>query len=174
MEILAMAIEVRRMEHADIAILAEEFGINQGWGDKNVAYFTRYFDEQNAGTRHALVALFGGAVAGYLTVIPNPTYGAFADKGIPIICDFNVLKKFQRRGIGTALMDAAEKLAEQTADEICLGVCLYTDYGNAQRLYAKRGYIPNGSGVWYKDKILPPYAPCANDDDLILYMSKKL
>ena len=29
-------------------------------------------------------------------------------------------------------------------------------------------------GVWYRDGICPPYAECCNDDDLVLYFSKKL
>ena len=41
-------------------------------------------------------------------------------------------------------------------------------------LYVKRGYIPDGNGVWYQEKTLEQYAPCCNDDDLVLFMSKKL
>ncbi len=47
-------------------------------------------------------------------------------------------------------------------------------YGSAQRMYVKRGYIPDGSGVWYQNAVCPAYGPCANDDDLVLYLSKKL
>ena len=38
----------------------------------------------------------------------------------------------------------------------------------------KRGYVFDGSGLWYRDKPLEQYAPCAADDDLVLYLSKKL
>ena len=38
----------------------------------------------------------------------------------------------------------------------------------------KRGYNFDGSGVWYQNKQLEQYAPCVNDDDLLLFMSKKL
>jgi len=34
--------------------------------------------------------------------------------------------------------------------------------------------MPDGSGVWYQGKQLEQYAPCCNDDDLLLFMSKKL
>lgn len=30
-------------------------------------------------------------------------------------------------------------------------------------MYIKRGYIPDGSGVWYGDKISPQYADCCHD-----------
>jgi hypothetical protein len=41
-------------------------------------------------------------------------------------------------------------------------------------LYVSRGYNFDGSGVWYRGKQLDQYAPCNNDDDLLLFMSKKL
>ena len=169
-----MNICVRNIQESDIAVLAEEFCVNQGWKDKNTEHFTKYFAEHISGERHVLVAEHNGNVAGYVTLLPNDTAGPFANKNIPTICDFNVLIKFRGQGVGTALMDAAENLARETSDTICLGVGLYTDYGTAQRMYAKRGYIPDGSGVWYQNKNLPPYEQCCNDDDLILYMSKKL
>ena len=37
-----------------------------------------------------------------------------------------------------------------------------------------RGYIPDGSGVWFNDKQWEQYELCVNDDELILYLSKKL
>lgn len=71
-------------------------------------------------------------------------------------------------------MDTAEQIAAGFADTVYLGVGLHSGYGSAQRMYIKRGYIPDGSGVWYGDHICEPYTDCCNDDDLILYLSKKL
>lgn len=31
---------------------------------------------------------------------------------------------------------------------VCIGVGLHAGYGSAQRMYVKRGYIPDGTGVW--------------------------
>lgn len=70
-------------------------------------------------------------------------------------------------------MDAAEKIAAEYADVVYLGVGLHGGYGSAQRMYVKRGYIPDGTGVWYGEKVCPQYAECCNDDDLVLYFSKK-
>lgn len=58
--------------------------------------------------------------------------------------------------------------------EMSLGVGVHNGYGSAQRMYGKRGYIPDGTGVWYGEKVCTPYTECCNDDDLILYLSKKL
>ena len=83
-----------------------------------------------------------------------------------------MLEKYRKNGIGIRLMDVAEQLARAYGPAVCLGVGLHSGYGGAQRLYAKRGYLPDGSGVWYRDAVCEPYAICRNDDDLILYLSK--
>lgn len=111
---------------------------------------------------------------GYINIYPNSAWGAFGGKGYPEIVDFGVLEKYRNRGIGTVLMDIAEKIAATYADIVYLGVGLHSGYGSAQRMYVKRGYVPDGSGVWYQDKICKPYEECKNDDDLVLYFSKKL
>lgn len=105
--------------------------------------------------------------------MPQDAHGPFAGRAIPVISDFNVLEKYQRAGIGSRLLDAAEAAAAKTSDEVCLGVGLHSGYGPAQRLYVKRGFIPDGSGVWYQDRLLAPYMSCVNDDDLVLYLSKQ-
>lgn len=51
---------------------------------------------------------------------------------------------------------------------------MHSGYGSAQRMYVKRGYIPDGSGVWYNDAVCGQHADCCNDDNLILYLSKQL
>ena len=56
-------------------------------------------------------------------------------------------------------------------DDDCVG--LHSGYGAAQRLYIKRGYIPDGSGVWYRNQPLEMNATIQNNDDLVLYLSKK-
>ena len=73
------------------------------------------------------------------------------------------------------LMDAAEQIAGQYADTVWLAVGLHSGYGSAQRMYVKRGYIPDGSGVWYQGQPCGQYETnIANDDSLVLFLSKKL
>ena len=57
---------------------------------------------------------------------------------------------------------------------VSLGVGLHYGYGSAQRMYVKRGYIPDGTGVWWKGEVLEQYAPCENDDELNIFFTKKL
>lgn len=145
----------------------------QGW-HKPSSQYKQYLREQQEGLRQVLAARWQGEAAGYLTLLPEALAGPFAGKGWPEIVDFNVLEKFQRRGIGSRLMDCAEEEAAKVSRTVCLGVGLHSGYGAAQRMYIQRGYIFDGSGVWYQDNLLGPYAPCVNDDGLVLYLSKYL
>lgn len=170
---------VRSMEPEDCKAFADGFAA-QGWSDKTLEQYQRYLQEQAEGKRQVIVAQMQGQAAGYVTLLPRACAGPFADKPWPEICDFNVLEKYQRQGIGGKLLDAAEELAAQVSDTVCLGVGLYgvsgasKGYGTAQRLYVKRGYVPDGSGIWYQNQLLPPWENCRNDDDLVLYLSKNV
>ncbi len=165
-------ITVRSMEPGDIESLEAGF-LEQGW-HKPAAQYEGYYQEQQSGLRLVFVAEWDGEAAGYTTLLPCAKAGSYAGRNIPEISDFNVLIKFQRRGIGSCILDAAERAAAKVSDAVSLGVGLHAGYGTAQRLYVKRGYVPDGSGVWYKDHPLEPYTACMNDDDLVLYFLKKL
>lgn len=156
----------------DCGALADGFAA-QGW-DKPRSQYEGYLREQQAGTRKIFVARWQGEAAGYVTLRPQAKEGPFAGKGWPEIVDFNVLEKFQRRGIGSRLMDCAEGEAVKVSRTVCLGVGLHSGYGPAQRMYIQRGYVFDGSGVWYRDKLLGEDEPCRNGDDLVLYLSKYL
>ena len=125
--------------------------------------------------RVSLTAVYQGQLAGYVSVYITGLSGAFSGKGLPEIVDFGVLEKYQRKGIGGRLMDTAEEIAGKYADTVWLGVGLHSGYGSAQRIYVKRGYIPDGTGVWYQNKPCAQYeTEIANDDNLVLFLSKKL
>lgn len=163
---------IRNMRPSDAPILTKE-EIAQGWDASIIKYEMRLRD-QDEGRCISLVAEYKGNVAGYINVYPNAESGAFANLGYPEIVDFAVLSKYRRNGIGSKLMDIAEQISSGYSNVVYLGVGLHNGYGSAQRMYVKRGYIPDGSGVWYKDKVCGQYANCCNDDDLVLYLSKKL
>ena len=164
---------IRNMERTDARIFTDEFTA-QGWHPEIGGYMARLKD-QSDGKCDALTAVFEGYPAGYVYVYRCADGGPFKGKGWPVIVDFNVLKKYQRKGIGSRLMDAAEQIAGQYADTVCLGVGLCESYGTAQRMYVKRGYIPDGSGVWYQGRQCVQYETvCTVDDDLILFFSKKI
>ncbi len=162
--------EIRALRDDDPEVISAAFSAI-GW-DKPVSQYEKYLAEQRAGTRDVLVATVDDEYAGYVTVRWKSSYEPF--NGIPEIQDFNVLPKYRRRGIGTALMDAAETLVAERSDVVAIGVGLYADYGTAQRMYVRRGYIPDGRGLIYDGKQVPPGEMIRNDDSATLMFTKSL
>ena len=165
-------LEIRSLTRADPKVISAAFSAI-GW-DKPTSQYERYLNEQTAGDRHVLVAELDGKFAGYATIKWQSRYAPFVEKGIPEVQDFNVLPDYRRRGIGTSLMDRAEELISERSNTAGIGVGLYPDYGNAQRLYVSRGYVPDGRGLTYKCEVLEPMEQTVNDDDLVLYFMKSL
>ncbi|MBO4508445.1 MAG: GNAT family N-acetyltransferase [Spirochaetaceae bacterium] len=164
---------IRDMEESDAQIFTDEFTA-QGWHPDIATYQMRLKDQAERKCV-ALIAQYQGHPAGYVYVYRTPNAGPFKDKGWPEIQDFNVLEKYQRKGIGSKLMDFAELVSGKFANTVCLGVGLSKEYGIAQRMYIQRGFVPDGSGVWYKDEQCVQYETvCTVDDDLILYFYKDL
>ena len=164
-------ITIRTREARDAQVIADA-QILQGWHASPEPFLEELRDHE-AGKCVSLTAEYRGNVAGYVNIYRSQREGPFAAAGYPEIVDFGVLEKYQRRGIGSKLMDAAERIAGEFADTVCLGVGLHNGYGAAQRMYVKRGYVPDGSGVWYRGKPCTPYDTVYTcDDDLILYLSK--
>ena len=162
---------IRKMQESDIKDLSRGF-ISQGWPSRE-EILTRYFKEQESGEREVLVAEIDGAVAGYVTILPSAKHGPFAEV-YPELSDFNVFEPFQNQGIGNLLMEEAENQVKLISDKVTLGVGLHSGYGPAQRLYIKRGYIPDGSGVWYQNHRPAMDATCEDIGELVLYLSKNL
>ena len=162
---------IRKMQESDIKDLSRGF-TSQGWPSRE-EILTRYFKEQKSGEREVLVAEIDGVVAGYITILPDAKQGPFA-RMAPELSDFNVFEPFQNQGIGNLLLEEAEKRAKLLSDKVTLGVGLHSGYGPAQRLYIKRGYIPDGTGVWYQNYQPAINAVCEDIGELVLYLSKDL
>ena len=165
-------VRIRSMTEEDAKILYETY-LSYGW-HPSLKTYEDYLQEQENGERTVLIAEYEGSAAGICTLVHRPKEGPLAGKGWPEIVDLCVFLHVHRKGIGSRLMDAAEREAAGMADHVFLAVGVHSGYGAAQRLYVSRGYNFDGSGVWYQGKQLDQYAPCVNDDDLLLFMSKKL
>ncbi len=158
------------------AAISEAF--NQiGW-NKSPSLFEGYLKEQEAGERLVWVAHVHDEFAGYVSLKWQSGYPSFQEQNIPEVMDLNVLPAFRKMGIGSLLLDAAEKEALTKSQIIGIGVGLYAGedggYGSAQRLYVKRGYIPDGKGVTYNYEPTIPGNSYPLDDDLVLWFTKRL
>jgi GNAT superfamily N-acetyltransferase len=169
---------IRLLQSSDIQPIAAAFA-ELGW-DKPASQYEQYLSEQEAGQRVILVAFSGLQnlpileFAGYVTLCWQSHYPPFREANIPEIVDFNVLPKFRRQGIGAALMNEAESRAAAVSPVVGLGVGMTADYGSAQRMYAKRGYIPDGRGLFSGGKPVQYGQFVPVDDDLVLFFTKLL
>jgi GNAT superfamily N-acetyltransferase len=167
-----MPVNIRPITDADPLAVSAAFTA-AGW-TMPTAKFERYAQMQQAGQRVVLIAELDGRPCGYLTIVWQPDYAYRPDRCVPEIQDFNVVPPLQRQGIGSALMDEAERIVGERSDEIGIGVGLHPGYGTAQRLYVRRGYVPDGRGVAYRNATVAAGQSVVNDDDLVLHFRKRL
>lgn len=110
---------------------------------------------------------------GYLDQVSQ--YARFRAAGIPEIKDLHVAVPYRRQGVATAIMGFLEDRAWSGGSRrVGLGVGLNSDYGSAQRLYARLGYVPDGHGATYRNRPARPRAFVRLNDDLLLWLVKDL
>jgi len=161
---------IRLMDESDPETVSSAFTA-LGW-HKPTTLYRRYLAEQEQGRLLAFLAEWRGEFAGYVTLVWVSDYRPFAERRIPEISDLNVLPAYRRQGIGNALLDRAESAASARSKVVGLGVGLYSDYGAAQRIYVRRGYLPDGRGIMYRNQPVAPGATIRIDDEAALMLTR--
>ena len=163
---------IKQMEYDHIEKIVSAYGepVNGSFGQ----YITRCFEENQATERTTFVAFIDNEVAGFVNIIFKSEYPYFRERNIPEINDLRVISQYRKRGIGKGLIDKCEEYASSKYEYIGLGVGLYKDYGSAQRLYTKNGYIFDGNGLMYKNVEVKPGNNAFVNDDLLLYLYKRI
>lgn len=162
---------VRKMELEDIPFICKA---DNDESEENINYLIGHIERQNNGECTALLAIYEGEIAGYVFVYFNCRWGALKNQNLPGIVDLIVFEKYRRCGIATKLMNEAEIIAKKHGVNVYLDVCLNSSYGAAQIFYIKRGYVPDGKGVYYEEKVCPESMKCVNDDELTICLVKEL
>jgi GNAT superfamily N-acetyltransferase len=145
------------------------------WVSDGEAEARRYLADHAEPEGTSLVAVSGHDVAGYVAIVWESNFAGFRDRGIPLLHQIAVAGPFQRQGVATLLMDAAEQLARDRG-VVTLGITvgLFDEYGPAQRLYARRGYVPDGRGACQGQVPLHKGMRVTMDHDLIIWLTKDL
>jgi GNAT superfamily N-acetyltransferase len=150
-------------------------GFLTAWVTGSAAGAREHLADHAAGEGTTLVGRLGSVVAGLVTVRWTSRNRAFAEQGIPLVHQLSVDPELRRLGVATALLDAAEQLAaSRGCGQIGITVGLFDVYGPAQRLYARRGYVPDGRGACRGQVPLRQGETVEVGHDLILWLTKDL
>ena len=161
-------IEIREATQADIPAL---YRLYDSVGKKDEGYFEHAF---KAGAV-PVMAYENDALAGFALLNWNPRYSLYRKLGIPEIQDLNVLPEKRRRGIARTIVEYCEDKARGKGCELIgIAVGLTKDYGPAQLMYIKMGYMPDGNGVTYDREGVQANMTYTLDDDFALMLVKPL
>lgn len=163
--------QIRKMTFDDIPLICKA---ENDEAESNVTYLKNQLESQANEECSAFIAIYDNQVAGHVFLYYECKWGALGNQGLPCVADLVVYEPYRRKGIGAALMDAAEGEARRVHSKVYLEVCLNSEYGNAQCFYIKRGYVPDGAGVYFEGKVLGLNEACRNDDELTLCLVKEL
>lgn len=169
-----MAPKIRPLEQRDIEPLGHLY-FPWSTREETIARWEGYLQEQSDGIRIASIVEVDGQIAGYGSLLLKSQYPLFRSRSIPEICDLWVFDGYRRKGVATSLIRHFEAIAQQRGcDTIGIGVGLYRDYGPAQQLYFRLDYRPDGEGITYNYLPTTPGEHYPLDDDLLLWLTKKL
>lgn len=168
-----IGLKLRTLRAGDERLLASVDGGN-GW-NSDPALWAIYLRENSAGTRLVVLALLGQRPIGYGTLLWQSGYEVFIHADIPEINNLAVDAKMRRQGVATAMIHHFEGCASRAGKSaIGIGVGLYADYGPAQRLYVNLGFRPDGRGVTYENRTVRPGSKVRVDDQLVMWLTKRL
>ena len=140
--------------------------------DWDAATFAAIFAEHEDGASTTILAFEGDRVIGSVTIRWHARYPPFRDAGIPLIQHIEIAYHERGRGLGNQLLAQAEDQIAQRSPVAGLCVGIFDAYGRAQRLYAKRGFIPDGRGVCHGHTPLNEGATVTIGHDLLLWLTK--
>ncbi len=166
-----MNITMRLLEARDIPLMVALLPDEDRHARRRQIY-DRYLEEQSKGEREEIVAFLDEDYVGRVTIIWHPEYPPFAENNTPEISDINVEPDYRRRGIGSILMDESEKRIFERSDVAGIGFGISADYGPAQRMFVKRGYTPDGRGLWSSERgCIWEFSP-VQVDDWVIFLTK--
>lgn len=154
--------------------------LNAGGTARALAFFAYAGEDEVAlrqglesGRWQVLLAHENGADIGGLYLNAAPKYALYQRLKVPELQDLRVAPGHRRKGVGQALVEAAENLARGAgAPGIGVSVGLTAPYGAAQRLYMRMGYIPDGNGVTFERRPVEHGEKQTIGDDLALMLIK--
>lgn len=127
------------------------------WMGDGEAEARRYLADRAEPMGASLVAAHDHDVIGYAAIVRESNYAGFRSRSIPLVHQIAVAGPFRRRGVAT----------------LGITVGLFDEYGPAQRLYGRRGYIPDGRGACQGQRPLRKGMLVTMNDDLLTSLTER-
>lgn len=155
--------ELRQATPADISAL---YAISPN----DAGYFERCLDEG----RLIVLCSVEGVDCGCAMLTHAPRYNLYKRLKYPEIQDVAVLPEYRQRGLAAKMIAYLEDQARSSGYEgVGISVGLTKEFGPAQRLYVKLGYMPDGFGATYDREPVQAGQAYRLDDDLCLMLVKE-
>src|SRR5215211_543621 len=133
--------------------IVETEGITEAINEAVTVFFSgdRRAAEENflghkEGNSSTLFGYKNSELVGILTIRWKSRNPFLREANIPLFQNIEIRSDLRGRGHGGELMAKAEDFVSSRSDRVAICVSLSEAYGPAQRLYAKRGFIPDGRG----------------------------
>jgi len=166
---------IREMKVCDVEALIKTFCFPWSTMEKTLEKWTGYSTQHQKNIRTVYLLEKQGQIIGYASLLRVSEYPDFKSSGIPEINDLWVSQAWRNKGFGKMSVLHLEEIARMEGyKQIGLGVGLYKDYGAAQILYFKLGYLPDGKGITHQGVHVVTGKHYPVDDDLILWLCKPL
>ncbi len=166
-------LNIRPMRQTDIEAIAVNRCLPWSTIQESKDKWDNYYREQQTSVRTVAIVEHNETIMGYGSLLLKSKYPYFA--GLPEVHDIWIYEEYRKKGIGSRLIGWLENLAKEKGyQEIVIGVGLYADYGSAQRLYVRLGYLPDGRGITYNYQSTIAGQSYPLDDELILWLKKAL
>ncbi len=168
-------VNIRNLKAEDLSKIADTFTFPWNGFEATLKLWEQWFKEQKEGIRTVCVLERENQFLGYGSLLRVSEYSYFREKGIPDVSAIWIDEPVRRQGLGKRLIEHLESMARHEGYKtIGIGVGLYKDYGPAQKLYFKMGYQPDGNGITYKGNWVVPGVQHPVDDDLLIWLTKKI
>lgn len=160
----------RVVQPSELAAVKQEVKTAFFSGDE--ATIEENFQDHANGASTTILGYEAGRLVGIVTIRWHSRYPPFRDRQIPLIQNIEIRYEDRGRGIGDQMMERAEQeiALRSPLAGICVGI--FDAYGPAQRLYVKRGFVPDGRGVCNPQTPLQEGQQITVDHDLLLWLVK--
>jgi predicted N-acetyltransferase YhbS len=160
----------RVVQPGEIAQVKQE--VKEAFFSGDEATIDAHFEDHENGASTTILGCEDGRLVGIVTIRWYSRYPLFRERQIPLIQNIEIRYEDRGRGLGNQMLERTEQEVARRSPIAGLVVGITEDYGPAQRLYARRGFVPDGRGVCHQFTPLQNGDVVTVDHDLLLWLVK--